>query len=263
MNPYLDSLVPIWRKPSCVFINSDALAQVADQLHGKDFPVPSWLEPVFPPANDEVFVNFIGVGNAINFAFSDFETRETFTTDYGNQTWHGAFAMWACLKRALDHGADFRNLSWLSGLSFSDASSLFRGAFEIPLLRKRIEILHETADVLSAGYRGSFWRMIEDSRFSAFGAHGLVETLVEEVPSFRDESFHEPSGTTLQFHKRAQLMGMMYQGRAMAGHELPVLRDYEFLGPIADYSVPNALRTAGILVYVDALAFCRCSWRND
>ena len=46
---------------------------------------------------------------------------------------------------------------------------------------------------------------------------------------------------------------MMYQGRAMSSKRLPWLKDYELLGPIADYSVPHALKAAGILQYSDDL----------
>ena len=253
MNPYLDSLGAVWCRPTCVFINDHHLGELADRIRRDDFPIPSWTEPVFPAVSDEVFVNFIGVGNAINFAFSDFETRQTFTTSFQGQEWHGAFGMWACLKRALDAGADFKNLSWLTMLSTSDASNLFLGSSEIPLLPMRIEILREIGTVLTENYQGSFWNLVENCRFFAFGQKGLIETLINNFPSFRDESYHQLSGVTLEFHKRAQLMGMMYQGRAMKNTELPSLHDYEFLGPIADYSVPNALRIAGVLEYSNAL----------
>jgi Potential Queuosine, Q, salvage protein family len=253
MNPYLDSLDVVWCRPTCVFINDHHLGELAHRVRHEDFPIPSWTEPVFPANSDEIFVNFIGVGNAINFAFSDFDTRQTFTTSFRGQEWHGAFGMWACLKRALDRGADFKNLDWLTSLSDSDASALFLGSSEIPLLRMRIEILHEIGRVLSANYQGSFWYLFQNCRFFAFGREGLIETLINNFPSFKDESYHRLSGVTLEFHKRAQLMGMMYQGRALKNSELPSLQDYESLGPIADYSVPNALRLAGVLEYTDSL----------
>lgn len=253
MNPYLASLRAVWSRPTCVFVNENRLGQLVRRIQDQDFPIPSWNECVFPETSDEIFVNFIGVGNAINFAFSDFDTHRTFTTSFRGQEWRGAFAMWACLMRGLDAGADFTNLSWLATLSYSDVSALFQGASEIPLLQTRIEILHEVGSVLKANYQGSFWNLIRDCQFFAFGRQGLIETLVNSFPSFRDESFHEASRTTLEFHKRAQLMGMMYQGRAMEEIDLPSLNDYDSLGPIADYSVPNALRLTGVLEYEDSL----------
>jgi hypothetical protein len=253
MNPYLASLRAVWSRPTCVFVNNHRIGQLARQIQGQDFPIPSWKQGVFPETSDEIFVNFIGVGNAINFAFSDFDTRKTFTTSFRGQEWSGAFAMWASLRRGLDAGVDFRNLSWLAALSYSEASTLFEGVSEIPLLPTRIEILREVGRVLEADYQGSFWKLIQDCHFSAFGPQGLIEKLIHSFPSFRDESFHEASHTTLQFHKRAQLMGMMYQGRAMEEVVLPSLHDYESLGPIADYSVPNALRLTGVLEYAESL----------
>jgi hypothetical protein len=253
MNPYLDSLGAVWCRPTCVFINDHQIGELADRIRHDDFPIPGWTEAVFPAASDEVFVNFIGVGNAINFAFSDFETRQTFTTSFEGHEWHGAFGMWACLKKALDAGTDFNDLSWLAMLSASDASNLFQGSSNIPLLKLRVEILREIGAVLSQKHRGSFWNLVQGCRFLAFGQQGLIETLINNFPSFRDESYHKPSGTMLEFHKRAQLMGMMYQGRAMGNTGLPSLHDYDFLGPIADYSVPNALRIAGVLEYSDGI----------
>src|SRR5882724_10022677 len=126
MNPYLRSLTPIWNQPTCVFVDKDKLLSYAAEISADDFPVPEWREPVFPKSDDEVFVNFIGVGNAINFAFSDFDTHRAFADTYHQRLWGGAFAMWAALSRTLDAGVDFRRLDWLTSLTVTDAAFLFR-----------------------------------------------------------------------------------------------------------------------------------------
>jgi len=248
MNPLLSTLRPIWEHPSVVFVDSRAIEEAASRIAGEEFPVPSWREPVFPPEDNETFVNFIGVGNSINFAFTDFDTLENFTVEY-NGLWRGAFAMWACLKRALDRGTDITDATVLSRLTFKRATEIFAGRARIPMLQERWEILREVGHTLRANYRGSFWNVLSESGFSAFGDAGVVELLCRDFPSFRDWSMHMPTGTTLQFAKRAQLFGMMYSGRALSSRGLPVLNDFPDLGPIADYSVPIALRALNILKY--------------
>jgi Potential Queuosine, Q, salvage protein family len=253
MNPYLSSLRPIWNQPTCVFVERDKLTSFAAEIATEGFPVPEWRGPTFPRTDDDVFVNFIGVGNSINFAFSDFDTHRAFTLMYQQTNWQGAFAMWAALSRALDNGIDFRRLDWLKTLTINDAASLFRGESPLPMLEERVEILRKTGATLSKKFGASYWALVNRSNLWAFGKTGIVEVLVNEFPSFRDESLHHKSGTILKFHKRAQLFAMMYQGRAMSSKRLSWLKDYELLGPIADYSVPNALRAAGILQYSDDL----------
>jgi hypothetical protein len=80
-----------------------------------------------------------------------------------------------------------------------------------------------------------------------------VTRLLQEFPSFRDEGLHRSSGTILRFEKRAQLMAMMYHGRAMSSTVLPRLDDFADVGPIADYGVPRALHSLGILKYAAEL----------
>ena len=54
----------------------------------------------------------------------------------------------------------------------------------------------------------------------------------------------------LGFRKRSQLLALVYQGRAIhSNDELPLLKDADQIGPIADCAVPNALREMEILEY--------------
>jgi hypothetical protein len=249
MNPHLNSLTPIWKQPTCVFVERKKLARFASEIAREDFPVPDWRGPTFPSSDDEVFVNFIGVGNAINFAFSDFDTHRDFVVSYKHIRWHGSFAMWAALRRALVNGKDFRRLDWLKDLTVNEAASLFRGETPLPMLRERVEILRKIGSTLVKEFAASYWTLLNRCNLRAFGTTGIVNVLINDFPSFRDESVHRSTGAILKFEKRAQLFAMMYQGRAMSSTQLPWLKDYEMLGPIADYSVPNALRDAGILQY--------------
>jgi hypothetical protein len=253
MNPFLSSLKPIWENPRHVFIDEQILRQISLAFASEKLLVPEWREPVFPPADSHDFVSFLGVGNAINFAFKDFDTKKTFSVDWNGQTWSGAFGMWACLSRALESGIDIIDARVLTDLKVPDVKRIFAGNSLMPMMHERCVILNEVGRVLGQRYDGKMSNLFEECGYNAFGRDGIVNRLINELPSFRDESFHSRSSTVLQFHKRAQLFPMMYQGRALSSDKLTTLVDYQDLGPIADYAVPRALRNARILRYSSEL----------
>ena len=248
VNPFWDSLRPIWDSPTCVRVSHSDVVRVANALATEEFPVPSWHEPVFPD-KDEEFFDFIAVGNSINFAFTNFDTGKSFTTEYRGSSWRGAFGMWACLRRATENGVAVTSGELLSSLTPSKCYELFAGDPSIPMMEERSAILQEVGRVLCEHYGGRFHNLLAGSNGRAFGSEGLVTQLLQHFASFRDESLHKKSGTLLQFHKRAQLLAMMYQGRAKGSTLLRPLSDSAYLGPIADYSVPRALHAQGILKY--------------
>src|SRR5205823_6198533 len=86
INPFWDSLRPIWEAPTCVWVCESVIIRVAKELATDDFPIPSWREPVFPE-QDRDFFDFIAVGNSINFAFTDFKTGKSFVTEYRGAKW--------------------------------------------------------------------------------------------------------------------------------------------------------------------------------
>ncbi len=253
MNPLLSSLAPIWNDPTVVFLDVSRIQALAEQLVGDELAVPSWREPVFPKDDSETFIDFIGVGNAINFAFTAFDTYESFSAAHGDTNWRGAFAMWACLARALERRPRVLRGAYLAELSLSDVQKIFAGTTLIPLVEARWRILKEIGFVLEEHYGGYFHNLFQAAGFSAFGGNGIVDKLLEHFPSFRDNSVHRATGTILRFAKRAQLMAMMYQGRALSSDRLPRLSDALDLGPIADYSIPRSLHSLGILRYASDL----------
>ena len=248
VNPFWDSLRPVWDHPTCVWVNERNVVRVAKALAAEEFPVPSWREPTFPEPDEELF-DFIAVGNSINFAFTSFETGKSFSTEYHGLRWRGAFGMWACLRRALENGLAITSGEFLSTLTLAQCQELFAGDPPMPMIEERWAILKEVGDVLCNYYQGRFQNLLASSRGKAFGNQGLVTQLLKRFPSFRDESRHIKTGTLLQFEKRAQLLAMMYQGRALASTALKPLSDFASLGPIADYSVPRALHAQEILRY--------------
>ena len=159
------------------------------------FPRAQLAESVFPE-QDEEFFDFVAVGNCINFAFTNFETGKSFTTEYRGSQWRGAFGMWACLQRALRMSA-ITSGAFLSALTLSKCQELFAGDPPMPMIEERCAILKEVGDVLCHHYQGRFQNLLALSRGNAFGSQGLVTQLLKRFPSFRDESRHirnpEPS----------------------------------------------------------------------
>ncbi len=155
--------------------------------------------------------------------------------------------MWACLRRALDGGLDLFSGEYLARVSIQDVGEIFAGESLILMLQERRAILNEVGKVLSELFDGRFRNVFLNRQAIAFGRDGLVNRLVDSFPSFRDEGVHRATDAPLKFQKRAQLMAMMYQGRAVSSGVLRRLRDSADVGPIADYSVPRALHGSGIL----------------
>lgn len=259
-NPYWKTLKPIWKNPRHVYINKERVENIAWKLVRGKFETPDWREPVFPK-NPADFLKFILIANAINFCFTDPETKIKFQINYNGTLWRGSMAMAACLKRALDEEKPLFNAGYLAHLSLEELGNIFRSnpsknETDLPLLYKRWLILREIGENLNKHFGGSFLAIYEISGFRAFNdGYGLVELLIKHFPSFDDCAISAWREKDLKFQKRAQLLAMVYQGRALSDSHwpFPFLRDADDLGPIADYAVPAALEEMGILVYSQSL----------
>lgn len=237
-------------------LNLDRLEEAAQDFARQDLKAPAWREAVFPQDDDDTFLNFIGVANALNFCFIDFTTGGKFDVEYprGSSTrlLRGSFALFAALKRALDEGIPILDPTYLAHLSEEDA----RGIFEckntpLPMFDERIHQLRNIGMTLLELELIGFAQLFKKAGFRAFNhGFGIVEVLVREFDAYRDE-WPGWGGHLLPFHKRAQLLPLMYAGRALAsGGKLPLLADPESIGPISEYIVPNTLRSPlGIFEY--------------
>ena len=259
MNPYLRSMEAFWKDPEHVFVNESILGGVAVGLAYKEFKLPDWRAPVFPQADDKIFIAFLTVANSINYCFTDFDTGKQFDVEYpAGETQSGAFAMWASFMRALEDGEKILSPTYLSKLTLKRAEHIFRCIeTPIPMMHDRVESLRDLGkrmrDVRGRGV-DKFANIFEDADFYSYrdDGNGIMQKLVT-FSCYRDSSIWK--GIFLQFHKRAQLLPLMYHGRAMSsGGVLTPIRDPENFIPLADYRVPQALRGLGILEYSLELA---------
>lgn len=243
-----------------IAIDESRIDELAGEWASEDFELPEWRAPVFPDEStadtsaDDV-LDFLFVGNSINFSFRDFNSDDKFVAEYNGIEWEGAFGMWACLKRAYERGIPILNGQYLSGLSKKDFRTLFEPADStpMPMLEERHRILCKVGDQLVSEYNGQFHNFIADCSPQLFAnGQGIVDRLVEEFPSFNDTGSLQDSGSDILFYKRAQLAPAMAYGRFNSTPKFEVSDPGAFT-VFADYNLPNVLRHLGVLKYDSSL----------
>lgn len=218
--------------------------------------LPKWDLPVFLERPDEATLGFMILGNTQNFAFTDFITKQKYVAEYKGGDYAGAMGMWASLKKAIERGVPLLDGEYLSAITYKELESIYNSRSSIPMLQERLEILNEVGDVLCSKYGGKFHNMLqgyEDGRAMMFDSgKGFVERLVSDFPSFRDES--EYKGVKIRFEKRAQLAAAMVHEK-FEGLGKRIFKEGEEvkLSVFADYELPKALNSIGILKYSDRL----------
>lgn len=245
-------------------INAREISTLAVELAEEEFPLPAWRAPVFPNENDtgvttEDVINFLFLGNTINFQFRDYSTGEKFAAEYAGTEWRGAFGMWACLKREFEENPAILAGETLATLSRSDVERLFASSNDIPIpmIEERVETLNNVGRRLEDQYQGEFANLIKQSKPKLFAdGDGIVDHLVSKFPSFRDSALIEMANGEhfeISFWKRAQLAPGMAYGRFHDSMAFK-LKDPEAFTVFVDYNLPNVLRGYNILEYSEQLA---------
>jgi hypothetical protein len=258
LNPVLDSTRFLVENPHHVFIDSEALERYAKAIYGEDMKIPKWDEPVFIDGIDKTAIDFFMVGNSINFFYNNPGARnkddEKYRcAPYNGIPWSGAFGMFASLKRARNEGIPILEGEYLADMSKEDASDIFRGNIEIPMLDERVKILNDVGEVLCDFYDGHFHTLVEESDHMIFSDNldGIAQRLVLDFKSFDDGVNY--NGKWVAFNKRAQLAPAMLYGKFENQNPFHV-SDIESLTVFADYNLPKVLRDREVLVYGDRLS---------
>jgi hypothetical protein len=240
-----------------VSIDDDALLDFSDRLARAEFSVHDWRSPVMIDEADygvETVLDFFFVGNALNFVFDDVATGEPFKTTYDGESWVGAFAMWASLKRAMDEGVDVTDGELLRDLTLSETRDLFRGDSPIPLVERRRDVLTHVGERLCAVADGRFHTAIDETAALRLydDGDGLVEWLTDRFPkAYRDCRTYR--GETVYFDKKAQLAAGMLYGRFHDASMYTIV-DIDAMTVFADYLIPALLRAEGVFEYAPELA---------
>jgi len=262
--PVRDAVCSLIPELQYLSVDTRAIDALAADLSGETFPLPEWRAPVFPDVetgtvSQQDLVDFLFVGNAINFQFRHFESGEKFTTTYDGDEWSGAFGMWACLKREFDDNPAILRGETLAELSLEEVDALFESvdSRSMPMIRERHEILTQIGERLEAGYQGRFANLVERAEPRLFAqGEGIIEHLVESFPSFQDQghvALRDGTPLTIPFWKRAQLAaGMAYGSFQREGYFH--LEDPGSFTIFVDYNLPNVLRGLDVLEFSPHLA---------
>jgi Potential Queuosine, Q, salvage protein family len=252
LQPVLDSVVPVIEGSRDVATDRERLVDVASWLAYEELPRPAYFLP-FPlelPRNE--IVDFVLVATSLNFAFTDFETRERWDLVLDGRVFADAHGLHVALQRALGEGVPILDGSWLADASVGDLRHIFRGGTsELQLLDERARILRELGETLVTRYDGRFSNVLASSSAALYDdGRGFLEVLTRDFPRFDDVA--EWEGREVRFWKLAQLAVWILEVtlREQGGLGFP---DLERLTAFADYIVPAALRVLGVVRYSDEL----------
>lgn len=251
-NKVLETTGRLIKNPKYVFIDLTKLEEVAKELSQEKLIIPAWNFPEYLKDNGKTLLDSFMLGNSLNFAFTDFKTKNKFSTEYKGKQFKGSSAMWVCIKRAFESGVPILEGRYLKDISKDDARKIFAGNIKIPMFKERLKILREVGTVLCQKYGGHFYNLVFDSEYRLFNnGKGLVERLTKDFPSFDDSVVYE--GNLIRFDKRAQLAPAMIYGR-LNSLGIPFIEDIDELTVFADYVLPKTLRDLGIFIYENSLA---------
>jgi len=228
-----------------VAIDKREILRLADKL--LSLPVPSWDYVHHYYDGSEKTVSYLLLVDALNFCFFP-EPRWVVILD--GEKLQGYFALASVLKKAFDGECPIDDFPHLTQIDEQDVRTLLRGAVgtgEIPLFGERVRILREIGQQVVALYQGDPSRLVKEA---CGGAQRLVELLVRDFPSFRDEASY--AGERVAFYKRAQIFVCDLFG-SFQGHSYGSFRDIDRLTAFADYKLPQLLRAERVLQYCEKL----------
>jgi Potential Queuosine, Q, salvage protein family len=245
-HPVLDSLAPVLSASVDVETDLDRLADVASWLAYEELPKPVQMLPVRLELPREEIIDFVLVAAALNFAYTDFATRERWDLVVDGRAYADADGLHVALWRALQEGIPVLDGWWLAQASADDLRRVLRGGTaELQLLDVRAAILRELGETLVAGYDGRFANVLASSSPAVYdGGQGFLEVLVRDFPRFDDVA--EWDGHEVRFWKLAQLAVWFLEVTLPGGLGF---RDLDRLTAFADYIVPAGLRAMGVLRY--------------
>jgi hypothetical protein len=233
VNPVLDSVRPVVERAGDVFLDEGRLDDVASWLAYEELPVP----PVFLPFRvpPEQLVDFVLVTSCLNFAYTDFTTRERWDLVLDGRVYADADGLHAAFFRA---GPEVLRGEWLASATAGQLGEILPG---LQLLEERAAILREAGARLVERWDGRFANLVEP----VSTVQEYLDVLTREFPRFDDEPFY----------KLAQLSAwILHIEGAKRWPDLGTLTAF------ADYIVPAGLRAMGIIRYSEPLAQAVDSW---
>lgn len=239
-----------------VTIDDAAVDRTAAAMAEVDLTLPDWRHDALPDQENvghETVLDYLLVGNTLNFQFHRRGDRGVYTRRYQGETVRGAFAMWASLTQALESGQPVTDGAFLADLDQETVAEMFAGEPPIPYLADRHRVLTHVGESLLDYAEGRFHRTIPaaDPIRPFDDGDGLVEWLAATFPEGYGD-VRTLDGRRVPFLKKAQLAVALIAGRFADSDHYDVI-GLDDLTLFADYVVPAILREYGVLEYDELL----------
>lgn len=239
----LSSVSKVIPKLSCMELNIEKLHEVAINLSKEDFGINYEGNPNIVP---EEYIRKTMLINTLNFVFTDFLTSVKYKIENLSDT----DAMVYQIDKALLEGAPLTQGHYMRDMNLKEFKKIFTGNIEMPMADEKVEILNNVGDTLVTKYSGDWINFIDDGPKKLYdNGVGLVERLVRDFKRFDDHSIFE--NEKVYFLKLAQLAFWGIHRELSKRHFY--IEDMENMTAFADYIIPVALESFGIVKYASGL----------
>jgi hypothetical protein len=239
----LSSVSKVIPKLSCMELNIEKLHEVAINLSKEDFGINYEGNPNIVP---EEYIRKTMLINTLNFVFTDFLTSVKYKIENLSDT----DAMVYQIDKALLEGAPLTQGHYMRDMNLKEFKRIFTGNIEMPMADEKVEILNNVGDTLVTKYSGDWINFIDDGPKKLYdNGEGLVERLVRDFKRFDDHSIFE--NEKVYFLKLAQLAFWGIHRELSKRHFY--IEDMENMTAFADYIIPVALESFGIVKYSSGL----------
>ncbi|EKE00013.1 MAG: hypothetical protein ACD_22C00106G0007 [uncultured bacterium] len=188
------------------------------------------------------------VFNSLVYCFWANKDQPKWTIKDGGSSIDGSVALFRVLENEAKANKSFFKPSYLENFTYEDGKKLFEGNTEIPLLNSRITCIREVGYVLKRKFGGNVNNIIEASGNDALK---MVSIISDNFPLFNDIRSYK--GTKVGFYKRATLHAKTVND-LLTQFKKKQLSNMSKLTAIADYKIPQILRSFEILEYTKDLA---------
>ena len=154
------------------------------------------------------------------------------------------------IDEALLEGVPLTQGHYMRDMDLKEFKRIFTGNIEMPMADEKVKILNNVGDTLVTKYGGDWINFIDDGPKKLYdNGEGLVERLVRDFKRFDDHSIFE--NEKVYFLKLAQLAFWGIQ-RELSKRYFHI-EDMENMTAFADYIIPVALESFGIVKYSSGL----------
>ena len=235
----LSSVSKVIPQLSCLEIDIEKLHEAAINLSKQDFGISYEGNPNIVPKE---YIRKTMLINTLNFVFTNFST----SVKYKIESLSDTDAMVYQIDKALLEGVPLTQGHYMRDMDLKEFKKIFTGNIEMPMADEKVKILNNVGNTLVKKYGGDWINFIDDGPKKLYdNGEGLVERLVRDFKRFDDHSIFE--NEKVYFLKLAQLAFWGIHRELSKRHFY--IEDMENMTAFADYIIPVALESFGIVKY--------------